>query len=129
MGVSTTFEEGAERNKALGIWGAVAGSGAAVGVLLGGVLTEYLGWEWIFSPGSAWTGAGRLRSAPSRSPSPASSFQQHLTSAQASTVVDEYSRGFWVGFAIALAGVAATLSMIREKDIPAERLEEARVPA
>jgi EmrB/QacA subfamily drug resistance transporter len=46
--VSTTFEEGAERNKALGIWGAVAGSGAAVGVLLGGVLTQYLGWEWIF---------------------------------------------------------------------------------
>ena len=46
--VSTTFEEGAERNKALGIWGAVAGSGAAVGVLLGGVLTTYLGWEWIF---------------------------------------------------------------------------------
>ena len=57
------------------------------------------------------------------------SFQQHLTSAQASTVVDEYSRGFWVGFALALAGVAATLSMIREKDIPAERLEEAPVPA
>jgi EmrB/QacA subfamily drug resistance transporter len=46
--VSTTFEEGAERNKALGIWGAVAGSGAAAGVLLGGVLTKYLGWEWIF---------------------------------------------------------------------------------
>src|SRR5205823_5513313 len=46
--VSTTFEEGAERNKALGIWGAVGGSGAAVGVLLGGVLTKYLGWEWIF---------------------------------------------------------------------------------
>src|SRR5438128_4017705 len=46
--VSTTFEEGAERNKALGIWGAVAGRGAAAGVLLGGVLTKYLGWEWIF---------------------------------------------------------------------------------
>jgi EmrB/QacA subfamily drug resistance transporter len=46
--VTTTFEEGVERNKALGIWGAVAGSGAAVGVLLGGVLTTYLGWEWIF---------------------------------------------------------------------------------
>src|SRR5437763_14435876 len=46
--VSTTFEEGAERNKALGIWGAGGGSGAAVGVLLGGVLTKYLGWEWIF---------------------------------------------------------------------------------
>jgi EmrB/QacA subfamily drug resistance transporter len=46
--VSTTFQEGAERNKALGIWGAIGGSGAAVGVLLGGVLTKYLGWEWIF---------------------------------------------------------------------------------
>ena len=46
--VSTTFREGAERNKALGIWGAVGGSGAAVGVLAGGVLTRYFGWEWIF---------------------------------------------------------------------------------
>jgi EmrB/QacA subfamily drug resistance transporter len=46
--VMTTFEEGAERNKALGIWGALGGSGAAVGVLTGGVLTKYLGWEWIF---------------------------------------------------------------------------------
>jgi EmrB/QacA subfamily drug resistance transporter len=46
--VTTTFEEGAERNKALGIWGALGGSGAAVGVLLGGILTKYLGWEWIF---------------------------------------------------------------------------------
>jgi EmrB/QacA subfamily drug resistance transporter len=46
--VMTCFREGAERNKALGIWGAVGGSGAAVGVLMGGVLTKYLGWEWIF---------------------------------------------------------------------------------
>src|ERR687884_186810 len=46
--VSTTFTEGAERNKALGIWGALGGSGAAAGVLFGGVLTKYLGWEWIF---------------------------------------------------------------------------------
>jgi EmrB/QacA subfamily drug resistance transporter len=46
--VTTTFREGADRNKALGIWGALGGSGAAVGVLLGGVLTKYLGWEWIF---------------------------------------------------------------------------------
>ena len=43
-----TFPEGSERNKALGILGAIAGSGAAIGVLLGGVLTEYAGWEWIF---------------------------------------------------------------------------------
>jgi EmrB/QacA subfamily drug resistance transporter len=46
--VSVTFREGAERNKALGILGAIAGSGAAIGVLAGGVLTEYAGWEWIF---------------------------------------------------------------------------------
>src|SRR3954466_10326802 len=46
--IMTTFDEGAERNKALGIWGALGGSGAAVGVLAGGILTKYLGWEWIF---------------------------------------------------------------------------------
>ncbi len=46
--ITTTFTEGAERNKALGAWGAVGGSGAAAGVLMGGVLTKYLGWEWIF---------------------------------------------------------------------------------
>ena len=46
--VTTTFSEGAERNKALGIWGALGGSGAAAGVLFGGILTKYLGWEWIF---------------------------------------------------------------------------------
>jgi EmrB/QacA subfamily drug resistance transporter len=45
---SVLFKEGAERNKALGILGAIAGSGAAIGVLMGGVLTQYLGWEWIF---------------------------------------------------------------------------------
>ena len=45
--VTTTFAEGAERNKALGVWGAVAGAGGAAGVLLGGILTEYLGWEWV----------------------------------------------------------------------------------
>jgi EmrB/QacA subfamily drug resistance transporter len=46
--IMTSFDEGAERNKALGIWGAIGGSGAAVGVLAGGLLTKYLGWEWIF---------------------------------------------------------------------------------
>jgi EmrB/QacA subfamily drug resistance transporter len=46
--LSTTFTEGRERNIALGAWGAVGGFGAAAGVLLGGVLTDGLGWEWIF---------------------------------------------------------------------------------
>jgi EmrB/QacA subfamily drug resistance transporter len=45
--VTTTFQDGAERNRALGIWGAVAGSGGAAGVLLGGVLTDGLGWQWV----------------------------------------------------------------------------------
>src|SRR5262247_1803401 len=44
----TSFAEGRERNLALGIYGAASGSGAAVGVLLGGLLTSYLGWSWIF---------------------------------------------------------------------------------
>ena len=46
--LATTFTEGRERNLALGIWGGIAGSGAAAGTLLGGVLTSAFGWEWIF---------------------------------------------------------------------------------
>src|SRR2546421_3972777 len=45
--ITTTFSEGAERNRALGAWGAVAGAGGASGVLLGGVLTTGLGWRWV----------------------------------------------------------------------------------
>jgi EmrB/QacA subfamily drug resistance transporter len=46
--LTTTFAEGKERNLALGVWGAVGGFGAAAGVLLGGILTDTLSWEWIF---------------------------------------------------------------------------------
>jgi EmrB/QacA subfamily drug resistance transporter len=45
--VTTIFRDGAERNKALGAWGAVAGAGGAAGVLFGGILTDTLGWEWV----------------------------------------------------------------------------------
>src|SRR6187455_379366 len=44
----TRFTEGRDRNLALGIYGAASGSGAAVGVLLGGILTSYVSWSWIF---------------------------------------------------------------------------------
>src|SRR6058998_248195 len=46
--LTTTFQEGRERNIALGVWGAASGSGGAAGVLLGGVLTSWLSWSWIF---------------------------------------------------------------------------------
>jgi EmrB/QacA subfamily drug resistance transporter len=45
--ITTTFSEGVERNRALGVWGAVAGAGGAAGVLLGGVLTSGLSWRWV----------------------------------------------------------------------------------
>ena len=45
--ITTTFAEGSERNRALGVWGAVAGAGGAAGVLLGGVLTSGLSWRWV----------------------------------------------------------------------------------
>src|SRR5205085_9511186 len=46
--LTTVFREGRERNIALGVWGAASGSGGAAGVLLGGALTSYLSWSWIF---------------------------------------------------------------------------------
>ncbi|MDX8056241.1 MFS transporter [Lentzea sp. BCCO 10_0798] len=48
MSIITTTFHGAERNRALGVWAAIGGAGAAVGVLLGGLLTAGPGWEWMF---------------------------------------------------------------------------------
>jgi EmrB/QacA subfamily drug resistance transporter len=46
--ITTTFEEGAERAKALGVWAAIAIGGSAVGLIVGGALTQYISWPWIF---------------------------------------------------------------------------------
>src|ERR1700726_4699523 len=44
----TTFAEGSERNRALAVWGAIAGAGGAIGLLLGGVIVQVLSWRWVF---------------------------------------------------------------------------------
>src|SRR6266404_472896 len=46
--ILTTFAEGSERNRALAVWGAIAGAGGAIGLLLGGVMVEALTWRWVF---------------------------------------------------------------------------------
>jgi EmrB/QacA subfamily drug resistance transporter len=46
--LTVTFPEGSERNRALGVWGAVAGGGIAAGVILGGILSQGPGWRWVF---------------------------------------------------------------------------------
>ena len=46
--ITTTFAEGPDRNKALGVWSAIAAGGAAAGLLMGGVLTDLLSWQWCF---------------------------------------------------------------------------------
>src|SRR5690349_2116236 len=46
--ILTTFAEGSERNRALAVWGAIAGAGGAVGLLLGGVIVQEISWRWVF---------------------------------------------------------------------------------
>jgi MFS family permease len=71
--ITTTFADGAERNRALGIWGAVTGAGGAAGVLLGGILTSGLSWRWRCSSTS------RSRWSPPRSPTGCQSVARRST--------------------------------------------------
>ena len=61
--LTATFTEGSERNRALGVWGAVAGAGGAAGVLLGGILTEYLSWRWVLLVNVPIVATGRVLAA------------------------------------------------------------------
>jgi EmrB/QacA subfamily drug resistance transporter len=65
--ILTSFAEGTERNRALAVWGAIAGVGGAMGLLLGGVLVEALSWRWIFFV-NVPIGALLLAAAPRRIP-------------------------------------------------------------
>jgi MFS family permease len=56
--ISTTFAEGKERARALGVWAAIAIGGSAVGLILGGVLTQYFSWPWIFFVNVPWAFSG-----------------------------------------------------------------------
>ncbi len=56
--LTSTFADGAERNRALGIWGAVLGAGGSAGVLLGGVLTSGLSWRWVMLVPTTLAGIG-----------------------------------------------------------------------
>ncbi|MFF9807681.1 MFS transporter [Streptomyces coeruleorubidus] len=68
--VTTTFQ-GAERNKALGVWAAIGGTGAAAGVLIGGALTDGPGWQWIFYVNVPVVLAALPALVPARAPQPA----------------------------------------------------------
>jgi EmrB/QacA subfamily drug resistance transporter len=118
--VTNTFRDGAERNKALGVWGAVAGSGGAAGVLLGGVLTDGLGWEWVLwvnvPIGLAAAAVAPLLLAESRSDAQ----RRHFDFAGAVTItaglstlvyalVDANDAGWGSGQTVGLLAVAAAL--------------------
>ena len=76
--ILTTFAEGTERNRALAVWGAIAGTGGAVGLLLGGLLVEALSWRWVFfvnvPVGAVLLAVARRRIPESRSESAASGY-------------------------------------------------------
>jgi EmrB/QacA subfamily drug resistance transporter len=85
--LTTTFDEGQERNRALAAWGAMGAVGGSTGVLLGGVLTDLLGWQWILFinvPIGVAAAIAALRVVPESRPEPAA--QRHYDVAGAISV-------------------------------------------
>jgi EmrB/QacA subfamily drug resistance transporter len=132
--ILTTFAEGQERNRALSVWGAIAGAGGAVGILLGGVIVQLLSWRWLFFvnvPIGAALVALAPRSVPeSRSETPSRGYDVEGavaitlgTMALVFTLIKANSWGWssartLVGFAIAAALIAAFLWIERRSDDP-----------
>ena len=124
------FAEGAERNKALGVWGAVAGSGGAAGVLLGGVLTEYAGWEWVLFV-NVPIGIAAAALAPRLLPESRNAGTRHFDVAGAVsvtaglsllvyTLVDANDAGWMSGQTLGLGAVALALlaAFVADRDAP-----------
>jgi EmrB/QacA subfamily drug resistance transporter len=117
--ITTLFAEGPERNKALGVWGAVAGAGGAAGVLLGGVLTQGLSWRWVLFvnvPIAAFAAAMATRCVPESRADGARSLD--LPGALAATgglalgiyaVVDAVNKGWGSAATISKLAIAAGL--------------------
>src|SRR5438876_6176231 len=133
--ILTTFAEGQERNRALAVWGAIAGAGGAVGLLLGGVIVQLLSWRWVFfinvPIGAVVLGLAPRILAESRSPSVARRGYDAEgaititlgTIALIFTLIKAESWG-WIsgrtvaGFAIAAALIAAFLVIERRHEDP-----------
>src|SRR4051812_15706705 len=117
--VTTIFREGADRNKALGVWGAVAGSGGAAGVLIGGMLTQWAGWEWVLFVNTP-IGLAAAAIAPRLLPESRNEGERHFDIAGAVTItagltllvyalVDANKAGWASAQTIGLVGASAVL--------------------
>lgn len=100
--LTVIFSEGEERNKALGVWGAIAAGGAAIGLLLGGLLVQYLDWRWVLFvniPFALLGIVGALRFVPESN--------------------DEHVKGFDVAGAVTVTGglVALVYALVRGNEV------------
>lgn len=100
--LTVIFEEGPERNKALGVWGGIAAGGAAVGLLLGGIIVQYLDWRWIFFvniPFGAVAIAGAMVYVPESSDPDTKGFD------------------FWGAFTVTAGLMALVYALVRANDV------------